>query len=293
MENPKNRTTSGSHKNLFTKKSMHFLPVYANPICHMYNQKSTRLYFVILALMNWLFWILFVIVIVGLLLASTGWWRYVLTGYLITRVTPYEQPGGGAAGHILFVGDSTGYGTGADTSEDSVAGRLGNAYTWYTITNNSVNGREIAGAMKVVSGLSDRDTYNLIVLQIGANDMIGGATAEETVGRMRELIDETRTHAESVVVITCGNLGAPSIFKGEEARQLTDTARTYDQLMNKLSNEYQNVSFVSLFDEPEDDPFIQNRKAYTSIDGLHPSSKGYAIWYQKAAAHFDQVLEKR
>jgi len=79
--------------------------------------------------MNWIAWLLVGLGILSVLLLATGWWRYVLTGYLIARVAPYEQPGGGA-GSILFIGDSTGYGTGASRSDESVAGQLGNAYTW-------------------------------------------------------------------------------------------------------------------------------------------------------------------
>lgn len=59
--------------------------------------------------------------IIGVLLLTTGWWRYALTGYLIARVTPYEQVGTGG-GSILVIGDSTGYKTGASRSSESVAG---------------------------------------------------------------------------------------------------------------------------------------------------------------------------
>jgi len=134
--------------------------------------------------MNWIAWTFVGIIIISLLLLTTGWWRYALTGYLIARVTPYEQPGGGA-GSILFVGDSTGYGTGAGRSASSVAGQLGNAYAWYTITNNSSNGRAIAGAQQVIDKLGADDRHDLIVFQMGANDMLAGISATETTQRMR------------------------------------------------------------------------------------------------------------
>ena len=212
-----------------------------------------------------------------------------LTGYLIARVTPYEQPGGGA-GSILFVGDSTGYGTGARRSVDSVAGHLGNAYTWYTITNNSSNGRTIAGAQQVINKLGEDDRYDLLVFQIGANDMMGGASAVETVDRMQQLVESARPYTNNIVVLTCGNLGGPAIFEGEEAERMTETSREYDRLMYELSNQYQDVSFVPLFDEPEYDPFLAEPRKHTAIDGLHPTSAGYAIWYTKAQPYFDAVL---
>ena len=123
--------------------------------------------------MNWIVWVLVGIGLVITLLFATGWGRYILTGYLIVRVTPYEQLGGGA-GRILVIGDSTGYGTGAAHATDSIAGRLGTDYSAYAITNDSVNGRQIIGAAKVVAGLPDNDRYDLVLLQIGANDLIAG-----------------------------------------------------------------------------------------------------------------------
>jgi len=242
--------------------------------------------------MNWLAWTLIGLGILAVLLLATGWWRYVLTGYLIARVTPYEQPGGGS-GSILVIGDSTGYGTGASQSEDSVAGRLGNDYTWYTITNNSVNGRTITEALTVTRDLSEDDRYNLVLLQIGANDMLQGASAEKTVERMRSLVEAIRPHADQIVIMTSGNIGGTPIYIGAEAEQYTDTSRTYDQLMRSLEQEYQDVAFVSLFDEPEDDLFVADPGQYTSIDGLHPSNAGYGVWYEKALPAFRQILNEK
>ncbi len=242
--------------------------------------------------MNWFLWVLVGIGIIGTVLFMTGWWRYGLTGYLIARVTPYEQLGGGA-GSILFVGDSTGYGTGASRSDESVAGRLGNDYTWYTITNNSSNGRTIAGAQEVVDGLSVDDRYNLIVFQIGANDMLGGASATETVQRMQSLIESARLYANNIIVLTCGNLGGPMIFQGKDGTKLTNTSRSYDDLMIEMVRQFQGVSFVPLFNEPEYDPFLAEPRKHTAIDGLHPTSAGYGIWYSKAKPYFDAVLEQQ
>jgi lysophospholipase L1-like esterase len=244
--------------------------------------------------MNWLVWALIGLGILAVLLLSTGWWRYSLTGYLIAQVSPYEQVGEGA-GRIMFIGDSTGYGTGASRSSDSVAGLLGNDYEAYTITNNSVNGRKIIGAMEVLRDLDSDNQYDLLVFQIGANDMLADASAQDTVDRMKGLIEASLPYATNLVILTCGNIGGSMITMGrqEEAEQYTNTSRQYDELMIDLVNEYHNVSFVPLFDEPEDDPYLAEPKKYTSIDGLHPTSAGYNIWYQKAKPYFDAVLDQR
>ena len=147
--------------------------------------------------------------------------------------------------------------------------------------------------MKIVAGLSETDQFDLLVFQIGANDMLNDVSAEETVERMKGLIEAAQPYATNIVILTCGNIGGSMITMGreKEAEQFTNTSRLYDDLMISLVNEYDNVSFAPLFDEPENDPYIADPKKYTSIDGLHPTSAGYAIWFQKAKPYFDAVLE--
>lgn len=240
--------------------------------------------------MNWYYICGGIVVLVIGVLLFTNAGRYVKTFLLIARVSPYEQPGGGA-GSIYVIGDSTGYGTGATRSADSVAGRLGNDYTWYRIQNNSVNGRLIAGALEAANTLSGE--YDLILLQIGANDLIAGRSVEAVVADMQQLIDTTRSHAAHVIVLSSGNIGAVPAFSGEDAARLERASRQYTRSMLELANRYQDVNYVPLFDEPSEDPFVADPDRYTAIDGLHPTSAGYAIWYEKAQPYFDQVLEQR
>jgi len=240
--------------------------------------------------MNWMIWLVAGLVVVAGALFATGTWRYALTGYLIARVTPYEQSSGGA-GSILIIGDSTGYGTGANQPSESIAGRLGADYPGYVISNNSVNGRKIAGAREVAAGLSEYVTYDLVVLQIGANDLIAGRELGAVVADMQQLIEQITPHTNQLVIITSGNIGATPAFGCAQAKQLEKSSRAYTQQMENLSQSYQNTAFVPLFDEPVDDPFVKHPDIYTSIDGLHPTSAGYGIWYQKARPYFATALE--
>jgi len=242
--------------------------------------------------MNTTIWIISGIAILITLLLATGWWRYVLTGYLIARVTPYEQVGNDG-GSILVIGDSTGYGTGAARSGESIAGRIGADYPSYSITNNSVNGRKIAGAMEVAQGLADSDRYDLIVLQIGANDLIAGVEADVVASDSQQLIEAVIPHTQKIIVISAGNIGATPLFAGDQAARYTDASRQFDQQMAILGQTYDDMDFVSLFDEPADDPFVEKPDIYTAIDGLHPTSAGYGIWYQKAKPYFTAALEQQ
>ena len=237
--------------------------------------------------MHWTFYIAGAAALLFAVLLFTGWWRYVFTAGLILRVVPYEQAGTGA-GTIFIIGDSTGYGTGSAKSSDSVAGRLGADYPQYTITNNSVNGRKIAGAQEVVTGISQ--TYDLVVLQIGANDLLAGTAVQTVVADMEALIKALQPHAREIVVISSGNIGGVSRFTGEQATQFENISRDYTASMLELAEQYEHVAFVPLFDEPSDDVFVADPARYTAKDGLHPTSDGYAVWYDKAKPYFEAAL---
>lgn len=242
--------------------------------------------------MNWILWIVVGGGIITVALLLTGSWRYVLTGYLIARVTPYEQSGTGA-GSILLIGDSTGYGTGASRTSESVAGRLGADYPDYKISNNSVNGRKIEGALDAVADFNESDQYDLVLLQIGANDLIAQREPDAVVSDMQQLIEQVMAHTDQIVIVSAGNIGATSAFSGEQATELEQNSRQYDQQMKAVAESHQGVHFVSLFDEPADDPFVTQPKVYTSIDGLHPTSAGYAVWYQKMRPHLTPILSPK
>jgi len=52
------------------------------------------------------------------------------------------------------------------------------------------------------------------------------------------------------------------------------------------------MEYVDLFVEPENDVFVQEPKTYFSWDGLHPSSAGYATWYQSLAPVLKKTLSR-
>lgn len=218
----------------------------------------------------------------------TDTFRFAKTLFLIARVSPYEQTGDGA-GVIQFLGDSTGYGTGASSGEYSVAGRLGADYPGYTIQNQSVNGRTIAELLIDVQDFSGQ--YDLIVLQIGGNDILQKRTTSVVLADLEKLVQRLSPHTKELVMLTSGNVGTAQAFSGSEAQQYDDLTRQYRAAVIKLAHQTPHFTYVDLFDEPENDPFAKDPDIFTSIDDLHPSNEGYALWYQKAASALQAALK--
>jgi len=226
---------------------------------------------------------------VGVFLYMTDAFRYMKTYYLIARVAPYEQTGSGE-GAIQFLGDSTGYGTGATRGKYSIAGRLGAEYPGYAITNQSVNGRTIDILLQDIAGFSGQ--FDLIVLQMGGNDILQKRDTDLVLADLEAVLQRLLPHTKEIVMLTSGNVGGAIAFSGAEAQEYERLTRAYRTRVIELSKNTPHFTYVDLFDEPGHDPFQEQPDTYTALDDLHPSNAGYGLWYSKAKPAFDAALNK-
>jgi lysophospholipase L1-like esterase len=230
--------------------------------------------------------ILFIVVVIIIIAIAwfTGVFRTLKTVWLIMEVKPYEQVGAGEKPPTIFVlGDSTGYGTGAGKKQFSVAGLLGADYPNYKITNNSKNGRTIGEALVEIKKLPTESKYTLLLLQIGGNDILQKRDLDVVRNELLQLYQETKKRSDSVVMISSGNVGTAAAFTGtKKAGEYERITRQFRQMFIEVAGESE-VTYVDLFQEPEDDVFLKEPKKYLAIDGLHPSAQGYAYWYETLA----------
>lgn len=206
------------------------------------------------------------------------WWygpRLFHTLFLITRVTPYERQIDGAP-RILILGDSTGYGTGAQHNRESVAGRIGADFSNYTILNNSANGRTVNDLVSVTKDVDG--AYELILLQIGGNDILQHRPVATVEAELRDIVATLTNHTEHLVLMSTGNVGGATVFTPTEAERYAQLSRTYRDMFFAVASTTP-LTYIDLFEEPENDPFIQDPSTYLASDGLHPSGAGYGLWY--------------
>jgi len=167
---------------------------------------------------------------------------------------------------------------------------LGADHPDYSIANRSVNGRTIGELLVDVKDFSGQ--YDLIVLQIGGNDILQKRDTDAVLTDLNTLIQRLLPHTKEIVMLTSGNVGTAVAFSGDEAKQYDRLTRAYRSRVIGLADSTPHFTYIDLFDEPEDDVFAQDPDKYTSIDQLHPSNDGYEFWYQKAKSAFDSALEK-
>ena len=237
--------------------------------------------------------ILFIVIVLVILAIAwfTGTWRTLKTIWLIVEVKPYEQVGVGENPQTIFVlGDSTGYGTGAGKKQYSVAGLLGADYPNYSIINNSKNVRTIGEALSEIRTLPNDQMYALLLLQIGGNDILQKRDLDIVRSELAQLYEEAKERSEHVVMISSGNVGTAAAFTGtKKAGEYERLTRQFRQMFIEVASESQ-VTYVDLFQEPEEDVFLKEPKKYLAIDGLHPSREGYAYWYATLAPVVGELL---
>lgn len=238
--------------------------------------------------------VIFILVVLALALLMwfTGALRTLKTIWLIVEVKPYEQVGVSENPKtILVLGDSTGYGTGAGVGKYSIVGLIGTDYPEYSITNNSKNGRTIGEALLEIKKLPTEPKHELLLLQIGGNDILQKRDVDVVRRELTQLYIEAKKRSTHVVMISSGNVGTAAAFTGtKKAGEYERLSRQFRQMFIEVVAE-SGVMYVDLFEEPEADVFLAEPKKYLAIDGLHPSKEGYAYWYKTLKPTVQEVLE--
>jgi len=220
--------------------------------------------------------LIIILIIVVTIMMSFAFFNLPKTIWLIASVSPYEQSGTGA-GRILVLGDSTGYGTGASTSAQSVAGRMGADYPGFQIINDSVNGRLISDLASVAETVSGQ--HNLILLQIGANDILQKRDLETVRAELEAAIAQLETHTSHIIMLSSGNVGSSPAFTGDKAQEYESLSRAFIAMYHEVADSSTALIYIDLFRERSDDPFVINPQKYMAWDGLHPTGAGYQYWY--------------
>lgn len=233
--------------------------------------------------------LLLTLIILSVLTYFTPIKRYLQTLFLILQTSPYERVAEGVL-EILVIGDSTGYGTGVRYNTNSIAGLIGQNYPWYTIRNNSVNGRTIGESVAEAKKISG--DYSLILLQLGANDILQERDISIVENDLRELIVLLEDNTDNLVMISSGNVGGSPYLSEAEAKKYTELSREFRTMFNRVGSETA-LTYVDLFVEPADDPMLNESDKYIAKDGLHPNAAGYALWYKKLSPVIDEVLHTK
>ena len=196
-----------------------------------------------------------------------------------SKTTAYEQHPLNSDMRILIAGDSTGVGTGADYPLDSTSGQLGQKYPQADITNISVNGLKLDGLVSKLQKLEGQ--YDLILIQIGANDIVQFTNFNDIENKLRVVLELVDSHSNNIVILTAGNIGLSPVFKFPISNWLTYRTQKVRNIFIKNINDYPAIKYVDLYLNKDEDFFSKDTEKYYARDKFHPSSVAYSKWFDK------------
>lgn len=203
---------------------------------------------------------------------------------LMENAAPYEALTTDYAKTLLILGDSIGVGVGADRPEDTLAGRLA-AYLGATyVENQAVSGAEVLDLSTQIQRLR-LTHYDVILVQIGGNDILAFHGAKKTAADLARILD-TLPDAGKVIIMGEGNVGGATMFPHVVRFLHHRGSRAFHKEFAKIAAS-RGATYVNLYRKPSQDPFFKDPRRYLSADGLHPSSDGYALWFEQMKGQID------
>ncbi len=203
---------------------------------------------------------------------------YVIGSRLAQEAVPFERVIENPKQKVLFAGDSTAYGTGASSPKFTTAGRLAREFQDFSIENISENGLRL---FEFISTTVDLDTdYDIIVLQLGANDVLYHTPYEILQEDAETAIKRAKELADSVVWVTSGNIGGVEFFPWPISRYYEVRSQNARDIFAQVA-EQENVYYVDLFQTRKEIFARPDEISIYAEDGLHLSDHGYGLWYRE------------
>lgn len=181
---------------------------------------------------------------------------------------------------VLFLGTSLTAGMGV-TSEQAypalIQAKIDSVGLGFRVVNQGVNGETSAGGLRRIDWLL-RQPLAVLVLELGANDMLRGQDVAAMRANLQEIIDRTRVaHPEARIVIAgmqaAPNLGEP--YVSEFAAAFVELAEENDAALIPFLLD--GVAGIPELNQP---------------DGNHPTDGGQVIVAENVWAVLEPVLRQ-
>lgn len=229
--------------------------------------------------------LILIVIVIGINLLIV-WLRTNEGRKIAANSKPFKHQNSNPRLRVLFVGDSTAVGSGAKTPEDSLAGRFFKDHPNSEIINLGKNGLKTKELIDILE--KEKEKYDLIIMQIGANDILRFTDLDDLEKDIQESITLAKRLGKNVVLLTCGNVGLAPFFPKPLGFFYTKRTRLVRDIFMRKAKE-NGIVYVDLFTEKDKDKFLQNPKKYYAKDMLHASSDGYGLWYQEFKKTFKEA----
>jgi acyl-CoA thioesterase-1 len=179
---------------------------------------------------------------------------------------------------IVFIGTSLTAGYGLPESEAYPAliqQRVDAAGLDYRVVNAGVSGDTSAGGLRRLDWLL-RLPIAVLVLELGANDMLRGQPPEALEANLAAILERTRAVHPEVRFLVAGMRAAPNLGR--------DYAQAFDAIYPRLVERF-DAAFVPFLLED-----VAARRELNQADGIHPTAEGHALIAERVWSALSPVL---
>ncbi|MDP6978121.1 MAG: arylesterase [Myxococcota bacterium] len=182
---------------------------------------------------------------------------------------------------VLFLGTSltAGYGLPSEQAFPALIQRkIDDAGLSYRVVNAGVSGDTSAGGLRRIGWLL-RSRVSVLVLELGANDMLRGLDPATMQSNLRTIIDRTRSKYPDTRLLIAGMRAVPNLGR--------DYMKAFESAYPKLASEYEAGLIPFLLED------VAARPDLNQPDGIHPTAKGHELIAERVWRQLQSMLETR
>jgi len=203
----------------------------------------------------------------------------IISGGLVEKATPFQQEPDNPSKRVLIIGDSLQAGVGASSPANSMAGLLGSDHPDWEIVNLAVSGFETGDALEKLENSDERD-FDLVIVQIGANDIFHRKNLDQATDNLQQLLELVKIRSDKVLYVTSGSVGYPPLMPLPADWYFTARSQRFIPEFIQVAQEL-DIPVLDNYRDREIDIFETNPDLYYAADKFHLSDAGYLIWYER------------
>lgn len=166
---------------------------------------------------------------------------------------------------VLFVGTSLTAGYGLPSEEAFPAliqTKIDAQGLNYRVVNAGVSGGTSAGGLRRIDWLL-QSPVSVLVLELGANDMLRGLDPDAMRKNLREIIERARAKNSNLKLVIAGMRAAPNLGSKYLGK--------FEAVYAELAQEYGAALIPFLLED------VAARPKLNQVDGIHPTAKGHEL----------------
>ena len=179
---------------------------------------------------------------------------------------------------IVFLGTSITAGYGLEESQAYPAliqDRIDEAGLDYRVINAGVSGDTSAGGLRRLAWLL-RLPVSVLVLELGANDMLRGQDVEQLRANLETILEQTRETHPGVGLVVAGMRAAPNLGLEYGTR--------FDAVYPALASSHDAALIPFLLED------VAARRHLNQADGIHPTAEGHVLIAERVWKTLEPVL---